>query len=94
MSDTFDKKPVSREGQDITTPRIIAAGEHTMATGDEDITIVGLKATDLAYVSLHTQDGSADISDLAAEAEADNLNLKATIAGSGVAVVTYLCVRP
>ena len=89
-----EKQPVSQSGQSLgRLPELIACGEHTMASADEDIVIVGLKATDVVVVGLHTQDGSADITDLVGVCEADNLNIKCT-PGSGVGVASYIVVRP
>ena len=85
---------VSAQGQSQTGPKLIAAGEHTMATTDEDIAIIGLAATDIAIVTLHTQAGTDDIADLVGIAEADNLNIGASAVGDGAGVVSYLVVRP
>ena len=93
MSD-FNEKPVGKTGKELNGPRVIAAGEHTMASTDEDITIVGLLATDIVIVGLHTQDTGSDIADLAGVCEADNLNIKKSAGSGNDGVVSYIVVRP
>ena len=91
---TFNDKSLTSTGQNTKALNVIAAGEHTLATTDEDITINGLAATDIVVVGLHTQAGTTDIADLEGVCEADNLNIKATAVGDGAGIVSYIVVRP
>jgi len=71
---------------------IVAAGEHTMATADEDITISGLLATDIVTVSYLSYD-TTGAGTLTAECEAGNLSITTTEATTGDGVVSYLVIR-
>jgi len=88
------ERGVDAQGKGPKGPHLIAAGEHTMATTDEDIVIVGLAATDIVVVSLLSQAGTSDIADLVGICEADNLNIGASAVGDADGVVSYICVRP
>ena len=94
MSD-LERREVSAQGQSKgKLPTLIACGEHTMATTDEDKVIVGLLATDVVVVGLLSQAGTSDIADLVGICEADNLNIGASAVGDGDGVVSYIVVRP
>jgi len=88
MSD-FNIKPVGKDGRELNGPRLIAHGEVTVDATDIDIPIVGLLATDIVTVSLHTQAGTADIADLIAVCEADNLNIQVSEKGDDTGIVAY-----
>lgn len=71
---------------------IVAAGEHTMATADEDIAITGVLATDIVIVSLLSAD-TTGAGILTGTAEADNVNITSTEVTTGDGVASYVVIR-
>ena len=82
--------PANNRAQLGTKLNGVISGQHTMATTSEAITITGVLATDIAVVTVQSDDTGGAMGLLTATCSADTLTITAAASTNNDGVVNYI----